>query len=96
MSYLLAFLRVSRRSSSCTRPATSRRRRPSACVVEEFSLFFGADVCEMRRGETVYGIGPIPLGGYVKITGMNRNSLLTAVRWRAQGDHNQPWSKRSR
>jgi len=25
----------------------------------------------VRRGETTYGIGPIPLGGYVKITGMN-------------------------
>jgi regulator of sigma E protease len=24
-----------------------------------------------RRGETEYGIGPIPLGGYVRITGMN-------------------------
>jgi regulator of sigma E protease len=39
--------------------------------VERFSLFFGPMVLKARRGETVYGVGVIPLGGYVKITGMN-------------------------
>lgn len=39
--------------------------------VERFSLFFGPLLWRVRRGETEYGIGPIPLGGYVKITGMN-------------------------
>jgi regulator of sigma E protease len=39
--------------------------------VERFSLFFGPMLVKVRRGETEYGIGPIPLGGYVKITGMN-------------------------
>jgi regulator of sigma E protease len=39
--------------------------------VEKFSLFFGPMFAKFRRGETTYGIGPIPLGGYVKITGMN-------------------------
>ena len=39
--------------------------------VEKFSLFFGPMFAKIRRGETTYGIGPIPLGGYVKITGMN-------------------------
>jgi regulator of sigma E protease len=39
--------------------------------VEKFSLFFGPMLAKFRRGETTYGIGPIPLGGYVKITGMN-------------------------
>ena len=39
--------------------------------VERFSLFFGPLLVKFRRGETEYGIGPIPLGGYVKITGMN-------------------------
>jgi regulator of sigma E protease len=39
--------------------------------VERFSLFFGPMLIKFRRGETVYGIGPIPLGGYVKITGMS-------------------------
>jgi regulator of sigma E protease len=39
--------------------------------VERFSLFFGPLLVKFRRGETEYGIGPIPLGGYVRITGMN-------------------------
>src|SRR5437660_8260118 len=39
--------------------------------VERFSLFFGPLLVRFRRGETEYGIGPIPLGGYVRITGMN-------------------------
>jgi regulator of sigma E protease len=39
--------------------------------VERFSLFFPPMIWKVRRGETEYGIGSIPLGGYVKITGMN-------------------------
>jgi regulator of sigma E protease len=44
--------------------------------VERFSLFFGPLLVRVRRGETEYGIGPIPLGGYVKITGMSPNEEL--------------------
>jgi regulator of sigma E protease len=44
--------------------------------VERFSLFFGPLLVKTRRGETEYGIGPIPLGGYVKISGMNPNEEL--------------------
>jgi regulator of sigma E protease len=44
--------------------------------VERFSLFFGPMLWKVRRGETEYGIGPIPLGGYVKITGMNPNEEI--------------------
>jgi regulator of sigma E protease len=44
--------------------------------VERFSLFFGPLLVKFRRGETEYGIGPIPLGGYVKITGMNPNEEI--------------------
>jgi regulator of sigma E protease len=39
--------------------------------VERFSLFFPPLLARRRRGETEYAIGAIPLGGYVKITGMN-------------------------
>jgi regulator of sigma E protease len=39
--------------------------------VEKFSLFFGPWLWKVQRGETTYGIAAIPLGGYVKITGMN-------------------------
>ena len=30
--------------------------------VEKFSLFFGPMLAKFQRGETTYGIGPIPLG----------------------------------
>ncbi len=39
--------------------------------VERFALFFPPLWAEEQRGETEYAIGSIPLGGYVKITGMN-------------------------
>ncbi len=39
--------------------------------VERFSLFFGRTPLRFRRGETEYGIGWLPLGGFVKISGMN-------------------------
>jgi regulator of sigma E protease len=39
--------------------------------VERFMLFFPPILAKVRRGETEYGVGAIPLGGYVKITGMS-------------------------
>ncbi|HVW48379.1 MAG TPA: site-2 protease family protein [Solirubrobacterales bacterium] len=39
--------------------------------VESFFLFFGPKIWSFKRGETEYGIKCIPLGGYVKINGMN-------------------------
>jgi regulator of sigma E protease len=44
--------------------------------VERFALFFPPLLVKVRRGETEYGIGAIPLGGYVKITGMNPQEEL--------------------
>jgi regulator of sigma E protease len=44
--------------------------------VERFSLFFGPLLVRKQWGETEYGIGPIPLGGYVRITGMNPREEL--------------------
>ena len=46
--------------------------------VERFSLFMGPLLVKFRRGETEYGIGPFPLGGYVKITGMNPHEDIPA------------------
>jgi regulator of sigma E protease len=61
--------------------------------VERFSLFFGKPLVSFRRGETEYGIGPIPLGGYVRITGMNpREEYPPELAERAY--HNQPVWKR--
>lgn len=39
--------------------------------VEEFSIGFGPRLWMKRRGETEYSIRGLPLGGYVKIAGMN-------------------------
>ena len=44
--------------------------------VERFFLFFPPALAKFRRGETEYGIGAIPLGGFVKITGMNPEEEL--------------------
>jgi regulator of sigma E protease len=44
--------------------------------VERFFLFFPPKLVSVRRGETEYGIGAIPLGGFVKITGMNPEEKL--------------------
>ena len=61
--------------------------------VERFSLFFGPLLVKFRRGETEYGIGPIPLGGYVKISGMNpREEIPEEVAHRAY--YRQPVWKR--
>jgi regulator of sigma E protease len=44
--------------------------------VEKFFLFFPPKLVSVKRGETEYGIGAIPLGGFVKITGMNPEEEL--------------------
>src|SRR5262249_56757115 len=40
----------------------------------KFYLGFGPALVKRTRGAVEYGIGSIPLGGYVKIPGMNRPS----------------------
>ena len=44
--------------------------------VERFALFFPPLFVKKQIGETEYGIGLIPLGGFVKITGMNPEEEL--------------------
>jgi regulator of sigma E protease len=61
--------------------------------VERFSLFFGKLLVKTRRGETEYGIGWLPLGGYVKITGMSPHEELTPE-LEARAYYNQPPWKR--
>jgi membrane-associated protease RseP (regulator of RpoE activity) len=39
--------------------------------VTEFFVGFGPRLWSVRRGETEYGVKPIPLGGYCRIVGMN-------------------------
>ncbi|MEP6681691.1 MAG: RIP metalloprotease RseP [Parafilimonas sp.] len=47
------------------------------CRVEKFYLFFDPwfSIWKKKIGETVYGIGWVPLGGYVKISGMIDESM---------------------
>jgi regulator of sigma E protease len=47
--------------------------------VEEFSLGFGPYVISRRWGETIYGISAVPLGGYVRVTGMHREEFEQRV-----------------
>jgi regulator of sigma E protease len=61
--------------------------------VERFSLFFGPFLFKTKRGETEYGIGAIPLGGYVKITGMNPEEDMPPE-VAARGYYRQPVWKR--
>jgi regulator of sigma E protease len=44
--------------------------------VERFSLFFPPLIFRKQIGETEYAIGATPVGGYVKITGMNPEEEL--------------------
>ena len=44
--------------------------------VERFSVFMGRPLWSFTRGETQYGVGWLPIGGYVKITGMTRDELV--------------------
>ncbi|MEA2385894.1 MAG: regulator of sigma protease [Thermoleophilaceae bacterium] len=61
--------------------------------VERFALFFPPLVWRKQVGETEYALGTIPLGGYVRISGMNPSEDLPAeVRDRAY--HAQPPWKR--
>ena len=61
--------------------------------VERFFLFFPPKLVSVKRGETEYGIGAIPLGGFVKITGMNPDEELPPE-VAARGYYHQPVWKR--
>ena len=47
--------------------------------VEKFYLFFDVKYSLFKKkiGDTVYGIGWLPLGGYVKISGKTDESMAT-------------------
>lgn len=62
--------------------------------VEKFYLFFDVKFSLFKKkiGETEYGIGWLPLGGYVKIAGMIDESMDTE---QLQGEP-QPWEFRSK
>jgi regulator of sigma E protease len=61
--------------------------------VERFFLFFPPKLVSIRRGETEYGIGAIPLGGFVRISGMNPDEELPPEA-KGRGYYDQPVWKR--
>ena len=64
------------------------------CRVEKFYLFFDPwfSIVKKKIGDTVYGIGWLPLGGYVKISGMIDESMDKE----AMKQEPQPWEFRSK
>ena len=62
--------------------------------VEKFYLFFDVKYSLFKKkiGDTVYGIGWLPLGGYVKISGMIDESMDTEQ----MSQEPQPWEFRSK
>ncbi len=62
--------------------------------VEKFYLFFDPwfSLFKVKKGETEYGVGWLPLGGYVKIAGMVDESMDTDQMKRPP----QPWEFRSK
>jgi len=60
--------------------------------VEQFSIGFPPKIWSFKKGETEYAISAIPLGGYVKISGMIDESLDAE----AMKQPAQPWEFRSK
>ncbi|HOU97104.1 MAG TPA: site-2 protease family protein, partial [Bacteroidales bacterium] len=62
--------------------------------VEKFYLFFDPwfSIFKFKKGETEYGLGWLPLGGYVKIAGMIDESLDTEQLKKPP----EPWEFRSK
>lgn len=60
--------------------------------VEKFSIGFPPKIAGFQWGETEYSIGAIPLGGFVKISGMVDESMDAAQ----MASEPQPWEFRSK
>lgn len=60
--------------------------------VEQFSIGFPPKLISFKKGETEYALSAIPLGGYVKISGMIDESLDTDT----MKQEPQPWEFRSK
>ncbi len=60
--------------------------------VEQYSIGFPPRIFKFKYGETVYSVGAIPLGGYVKIAGMIDESLDL----KTMSEEPQPWEFRAK
>lgn len=63
--------------------------------VEIFSIGYGRPIIKFKRGQTVYGIGAFPLGGYVKITGMDPREIELLPENKKSSFKLQPYWKRA-
>lgn len=66
----------------------------SGIGVEEFSIGYGPKLFSFRRGETVYGLGIFPVGGYNKLVGMDPTEQLAAER-KSLSFYNKPILQRA-
>lgn len=60
--------------------------------VEQYYIGFPPKIFGFRYGETTYNLGAVPLGGFVKISGMVDESLDT----QSMSEEPQPWEFRSK
>ncbi|TDB68993.1 RIP metalloprotease RseP [Arundinibacter roseus] len=60
--------------------------------VEKYFIGFPPKIWSIQKGETEYGLGAIPLGGFVKISGMIDESMDTDQ----MNQEPQPWEFRSK
>ena len=72
--------------------------------VERFSIGFGPPLVSFKRGGTIFQIAPIPLGGFVQITGLNPNEEFDKTdpmvypnrpRWMRLADGRSPGRRRT-
>jgi regulator of sigma E protease len=64
--------------------------KKAGCAVDEFGIGFPPRVFSIKRGDTVYSINLLPLGGFVKIRGENgddapdeKSFVTKSVAWKA-------------
>jgi len=61
--------------------------------VEEFFVGFGPRLWSFRRGETEYGVKALPLGGYVRIAGMNPYQEISPEEYPRTFGAKPPWQR---
>src|SRR5919109_5260919 len=67
--------------------------RAFAIKVEEFFIGFGPRLWSIRRGDTEYGVKALPLGGYVRIAGMNPFQEPTPEEYPRTFGAKPPWQR---
>src|SRR5436853_2149637 len=61
--------------------------------VEEFFVGFGPRLWSFRRGDTEYGVKALPLGGYVRIAGMNPYEEIAPEAYPRTFGAKPPWQR---